>query len=301
MTQSATPETEETQALKAGARALSAFFAARGTDVSYSVALEALSSSLGLKNWRTLRAKLQAPEAPAPAPKEFSDGVFSVDAIYTDNDQLYGDYSDGISAIHAAILVQMERLYDFGSITEVSILGVTDRRTDKMVLCPNYPHELNLVEPRKAIEVLCRLAKPHLGEPPQRGVQEAEEWDRNRLAIEFWEAVVHVPKGKGEKSKNAESVKLLNGIYYEMHEDLEDTDFPVPDTFFTDAAGVEHTVDVLDLLRRLLTLAKTSRDLTALQGPGEGGVFEILQVQELLEQEPARIQLAFDEVEVLLP
>lgn len=301
MTQSAAPETEETKLLKTGARALSEFFATRGTEVSYSVALEALSASLGLKNWRTLRAKLQAPDVPVPAPKDVSGGVFSVDAIYTDNDQLYGDYSDGISAIHAAILVQMERLHDAGWITEVGITCVTDRRTNQVLLCPNYPDELNLVEIRKAIEVLCRLSKPHLGEPPKRGVQEAEEWDRNRLAIEFWEAVVHVPTGTGEEPKNEASVKELNGIYYEMHEALESTELLEPNTSFTDAAGVAHTVDVLDSLRRLLELAKTGMDLTALQWPGEGGVFEILQVQELLVQEPARIQLAFDEVEVLLP
>jgi len=300
MTQASVPDTEETQALKTGARALSAFFEARGTPVSNSVALEALAASLGLNNWRTLRAKLQAPTVapPAPEPDVFSDGVFSVDAIYRDNDQLYGDFMNGVSALHAAILVQMDRLHDCGSATEVSILGVEDRRTKKLVLSPNYPHELDLLETRAAIEVLCKLARPHLGEPPKRGVSEAEEWDRNQLAVEFWTAVTVNPGNDPTKNKNSACVEELNDILDEMFEPLLKGDFSEPETHFVDAAGVEHEVDVLDLLRRLISLAETGLDLTALQWPGEGGVFEILQIKELLEQEPTRIQLAFDGVDV---
>lgn len=294
MTQCDTPDTQETKLLTSAADTLSKFFAARGVAISQDVALEALSSSLGADNWSTLRDKLRLPV-------DLSDGVFMVDAIYTDNDQNYSDCSDGISAIHAAILVQMERLHDGGSATEVGIVKVEDRRTGKTVLCPDYSHELNLVPVRKAIEVLCKLAAPKLGAPLMPGAPGFEEWDRYRLAIEFWEALTHCPGGTPADNKNAQRIEELNNIYYEMHEPYERSQ-PWGPTSFTDAAGVAHDIDVLDLLQRLVTLAESDVDLTKLSYPGsKDGVFEILQVKELLAQAPALIRLALEDYDVQRP
>lgn len=246
-------DTPETVAFKKAAVNLSAFLDEKGIKLSHAVALEALSKSLDVRTWRTLRAKLQQPaaetsthQAPEAATSECAE--YSVMAVYKDNRQLYGDLVELSTPLEAAIYVQLERLSDAGTTTAVDIEDVQDSKSGKSLMGISTLDSLSLESMKTVLLAVCDLAEPAIGEPPARGVADAEAWDYKRTAVDFWRAVA--------KSKEFET---------ELQALIEDPDFSDEDsgedTNFCNFRGELEPVNVADLLETLLELAKTGKDL----------------------------------------
>lgn len=130
-------EANEIEVMKDAARRMQDFLSGRGIKVGHAVALEALSASLGARNWRTVRDKLSAPAVvvPAePAPKtieDFPDGRWLVKGRYFDGSP-YGDYFGGDTARAAQILALYYRQDEDGD-ASFKVHAVIDRLTDEEV------------------------------------------------------------------------------------------------------------------------------------------------------------------------
>lgn len=128
-------EANEIEVMKDAARRMQDFLSGRGIKVGHAVALEALSASLGARNWRTVRDKLSAPvvAVPAePAPKtleDFPDGRWLVKGRYYDGSP-YGDYFGGDTARSAAICALYYRQDEDGD-ASFEVQEVIDRLTDE--------------------------------------------------------------------------------------------------------------------------------------------------------------------------
>ncbi|WP_146039463.1 MULTISPECIES: glyoxalase superfamily protein [unclassified Variovorax] len=118
---------------KESARRMTEFFASKGVKVKNTIALEALSTALGAKNYRTLLASLNRPAATRAEedPNAWKPGQprYTVHALYEDNNQRYSDDFGGADALEAAVCCQVDRNADFCSVT---IASVIDRVTGKI-------------------------------------------------------------------------------------------------------------------------------------------------------------------------
>lgn len=264
--------------LKTAARQMSEFLATKGVELSHATALEALSASLGVRNWRTLRAKLSA------KPRKVDGPQYLVNAVYTDNDQLYGDHLDASSPLEAAIAVQLERLTDAGWITAVSISDVVDRYTGQTVLTPTFLNELDLLPLHEAIGFACVLARTALGAPPQRGIEEAEDWDEKNLAIEFWSTICGDPKTDLDQRHAPELkalVEALDEVCTDAHFDIES--FGDEPARFLVASDDYQEVNPVDFLETVLALAQREvARLPAHLDPKDSGLFHCLQISQTL-------------------
>lgn len=113
-------DAHEIEVMKDAARRLQHFLAGRNIKVGHAVALEALSVSLGARNWRTVRDKLSAPVAVAaevplePAAKtldDFPEGRWIVRGRDYDGG-VCGDYFAGDNPLEAKIWALYARWYD---------------------------------------------------------------------------------------------------------------------------------------------------------------------------------------------
>lgn len=275
--------------VKRASQQMTRFFQAKGIEVTHSLALEALSKSIGFENWRTLRARLAL-----PLPEPITGPQFCVDAIYTDNDQLYGDHVGGASPLDAAIYVMLERLTDSGWITEVKVTGVTDRYTGKLVLCPSYLDELDLKDVDAAVAKLCALARKNLGEPPKRGIDAAEAWDRSELAIQFWESICTKRKEGQENHHNSHLCERLESLISDITFDVADYgDEPV---LYTTFHGEELEVDVVALMKELIALAEPGLNVQEDSGreAKSSGVFQLLQMKNIVQLHEDRLKVVFN-------
>lgn len=279
------------QDVKTAARLLCARLAKDGHKVSQSLALEAIAASFGLANWRTLKAKL----ANQPALKPVFEGPrYSVDAIYCDNDQLYGDLVDAACPLEAAIYVQLERLTDAGWITRVSVTSVVDKETGKEVLSASYLGDLDLVPMHEALSRVCALATLSLGEPPARGVEEAEAWDRLYRCVDFWNELATAVRTRRANGKLSEEDDLLEALlaqpdFEEMH-DSGETDVAE----YQDAAGQVHEMVPVDALKTVLDLAAQQAKSPGWEksDPNASGRFHLIQLQQALEMHGVRFNAA---------
>lgn len=286
----ADPATED--AFKKAAHKLGEFLKSKGVEVGHGVALEALSASLGAKNWRAFRAKLAKAEKSVPKP--FDGPRYLVNAIYTDNEQLYGDHVDADSPLQAAIYVQLERLMECGNATAVRVTDVVDRLTKDVVLSYDYWGELDLFSMSEAIRRVCALARKTLGEPPKRGVQEAEEWDAKHMAIDFWETALKVTVVQGEYAPLREET----GFGDECNEIIEDPKFeesygPLsaePFVTFETYQGTEIEVNPAKALRTVCELAYSQVAGASQDNANENGLFAYLQVVEALAMHEKRFE-----------
>jgi hypothetical protein len=280
-------DTPEQESFKRAAQQLAKFLDSKGVKLSHSLAIEALTKSMGFENWRTLRARLAA-----PLPEPITDGQYSVSAIYQDNYQLYGDHTDGSSPLDAAIGVMIERLTDVGSATAVSIADVRDRFTGELVLCPTYINELDLEHVGEAIAKLCVLARKNLGEPPKRGIEAAETWDRAALPVEFWETLCIDGRNEKARWRNLASYQALD----DMIEDygFDTSDYGDEPTSFVDTRGGEHEVNVVEFLKELIALAEKGLDMQQLCGAKDSGVYQVLQMKNILEFHDDRLAVLFN-------
>lgn len=278
------------QDVKNAARLLCQRLAKDGIQVKQSLALEAIAASFGVANWRTLKAKLDVPAKP-----KFEGPRYLVEAIYTDNDQQYGDHVDADDPLEAAIYVMLERLTDFGN--EVAISSVEDRETGKTLLSPDYLHELDLVPMHEAIQTVCKLARARLGVPPERDVEAADRWDRLNLAIRLWEHVA-------QQEQQAIAKAMARDESFSPVLDAVATDYDFVEQYgsgdaitvcFTDDRGVEFEVVPVEELDRLLDAVRAGPfplDWDKLDSAKTTGRFQLTQVHQALEMHGNRFNTA---------
>lgn len=137
--------------IKAAARRMSEHLGAKGVRVSHAVMLEALAKGLGVDNWRTLKAVIDAPRMQQPAKKALALGQWqqwSVSALYLDNNQQYGDSFAGRTPLEGAINALYDRLTDFG--LEIGIQEVRDA-DGECRLSPSFITDIQLLSNRSAL------------------------------------------------------------------------------------------------------------------------------------------------------
>lgn len=137
--------------VKAAAHKMCAHFLKKQIKVPHTLMLEAIAEGFGLDCWRELKAVIDAPRAqPKLVLVEGQEQEWSVDAIYLDNDQQYGDTMYARTALEAAVFVQIERKTEF---CQVGILNVEDENGEN-ILSPSFAAEVETSTPRKALESL---------------------------------------------------------------------------------------------------------------------------------------------------
>lgn len=225
---------KEMEMMKDGARRVQAFLEKSGIVVKHSVMLEALSAGFGSRNWRTVRDKLNGPvETQATPPARLvveADKRWHVYGYYTDNHQSTDGYYPGSSAHEAQAFAQVERRFDEDG-SEFRATHARDRQSEddcsyrfdtEDYVCSSFAGSL------ETVLQLARLAHLHNGEPPQRDIEAAEDWDAKNLALEICEEVL------GAKYFRAE----LDGLDKLTR---DEPDFDGNATFnFTDSRGVEY-------------------------------------------------------------
>lgn len=139
--------------IKAAAKRMCEQLEAKGVHVKHTQMLEALATGFGVDSWRELKAVIDAPRIP-PKPKTPPLGEmqqWSVDGMYYDNQQQYGDSCQARVPLEAAISTIMERRTDCG--LEIGILNVYDE-ADVCHLSPSFMTEIELYRTRDAFKRL---------------------------------------------------------------------------------------------------------------------------------------------------
>lgn len=182
--------TQELEMMKDGARRMQDYLKNEGLDVKHSVLLEAISAGFGSRNWRTVREKLNAPSGGRVVTLEDLRGLrWAVHAIYCDNAQRYTGYYKGDTPLEAQVIAQVERrLADDGSEIEVSC--VIDRLNGEGADAESFASEASIVAVSSMLRVLAVVARRNMGEPPHKGVAEAEAWDSENVSIEVFEQLL---------------------------------------------------------------------------------------------------------------
>lgn len=278
-------ESSDIQTLKAAARRLREHLAAQGITLKQTQALEALSVSLGAANWRTLRAKLDAPAAPQWNPEE---PRWTVYGIYRDNDQRYGDDFGGSTALEAQIIAQMDRLSDSGSMTEIEVTAVIDRMTGQPADVEDFTCETTLLPMSNAVAKVVEMAQQVLGAPPRGGLHECEEYDRKDRAVQFWQTLCRSKALEAEREALDELV-----LTYQPERGA-----PEFATVFIDERGVADDIDVREALELVASMAEDTVDLTRQHGAQHTGVFQVLQVRAFLEYFGDTLAPVFDGLEI---
>jgi hypothetical protein len=179
--------TNEMDMMKDGARRMQEFLQNNGVEVKHSVMLEAISAGFGSRNWRTVRDKLNAPVGGRAVTMEQLHGFrWAVHGIYCDNDQRYTGFYKGETALEAQIIAQVERMFAEDG-AEIKVSCVVDRLTGEGADAESFVSESAIVPVSTMLRRLAVAARRTLGERPQRGVEEAEAWDFDNLAINIFE------------------------------------------------------------------------------------------------------------------
>lgn len=179
--------TEHQDSIKAAAKRMCASLGTKGHKVSHTAMLEAIAEGLGLDNWRTLKAVIDAPrakpepEVPALPPLgEWQRWI--VDGIYVDNNQQYGDEFSGRTPLEGAINALMDRLTDFGNV--INICEVQDANRVSR-LSPCYITEIQL---NRNDTVLRSLYREALRVQKEKGAD--AQSDEVKLALDWLDAQV---------------------------------------------------------------------------------------------------------------
>lgn len=210
---------KELEMMKDGARRMQEFLQNNGVAVKHSMMLEAISAGFGVRNWRTVRDKLNSPVRRVVTLEELGGLRWAVHGVYCVDNQRYMGYYKGETALEAQIVAQVERLVaDDGAQIEVSC--VIDRLTGEGADAESYASEASIVDVSKMLQRLAVAARRNLSAPPQRGVAEAEAWDSDNLSIEVFEELLGVEDGK--LTSDQEFLKKeLNQLWYEKMPDDE--------------------------------------------------------------------------------
>lgn len=287
--------TQEMEMMKDGARRVQAFLRERGVEVKHNVMLEALSAGFGSRNWRTVRDKLNGPtEAEAPATRVLVEAGkrWHVYGNYTNNRQSFDGYYPGSCAQEAQAFAQVERRFDeYGSDFRASF--ARDRQSTEDCTYDCAEDAFVCTSAAQSLRQAVSLARKRLGEPPQRGVEESDDWDTKNAHLEVWEEVLELKYFRNELDKLDKWTR-------------EETDFNGNSMFdFTDSRGVEYEEmtgkQVLETLCGLLDFVDS--DLST-ENEGDAYMF-----RKLLEEDETRtdvyhvraiLEYAFAEVSWLL-
>lgn len=213
--------TKELEMMKDGARRMQEFLQKNGLDVKHSMMLEAISAGFGSRNWRTVRDKLNASAGGRVVTLDELGGLrWAVHGIYCDNDQRYMNYYKGETPLEAQIIAQVERMCaEDGS--AISVSCVIDRLTGEVADAESYASEASIVDVSKMLRRLAVAARRNLGEPPQRGIAEADAWDSDNISIEVFEELLGAEDGKLTSDQKFLQTEL-NQLWYEDSPDDED-------------------------------------------------------------------------------
>lgn len=163
MTTANQQQDQNQDAIKAAAKRMCASLQAKGHKVAHTAMLEALAQGFGLDNWRTLKAVIDAPRAAAipaepakPAVPELGQWqMWTVEAIYEDNNQQYSDNFEGRTPLEGAINALMDRWTDFHNV--INICDVSDA-SGKSRLSPSFITEIGLARTATVLRTLARQA-----------------------------------------------------------------------------------------------------------------------------------------------
>jgi hypothetical protein len=125
-------DTKEVAVMKDAAFRLTAFLATKNIKLQHAVALEALTASLGSRNWRTLRDKLNESSAPAALTLEDLDGCrWTINGRYYDGSP-YSDNFGGDTPLEAKIQALYYRMSEDNE-SSFEAHEVIDRLTSESV------------------------------------------------------------------------------------------------------------------------------------------------------------------------
>lgn len=149
--------------VKAAAKRMCEQLQGQGVRIKHSQMMEAIATGFGVDSWRELKAVIDAPRAPkkpvCPPLGEMQE--WSVEALYLDNDQQYGDLTTARVPLEAAYNVMMERRTDCN--LEVGVLNVYDK-ADVCQLSPSFVNEIEMrpvrVTFQKLAEAVSKLPAP---------------------------------------------------------------------------------------------------------------------------------------------
>lgn len=131
-----------------------------------------------------------------------------------------------------------------------------------------------------AVAKVCQLAAANLGSPPGTGGADAEDYDKNLRAVQFWtQFTSDAPDPKDPDARDYWH-DAFDELPYGHEPDL--MEFGDDPTLFTDAQGTQAAIKVGEALRRVVNLASLGLDTTQTQDPKETGVFQVLQTEALL-------------------
>jgi hypothetical protein len=176
----------ELEVMKEAARRLEAFFAERGLNVKHAVALEALSASLGARNWRTVRDKLSEPASVVERvvlPEDIEPGKRFLVRGVSDDSQPYAKYFAGSNtrvALYSAIF--QERLLNDN---ELEVVEIVDRESGQAVRFDNLSSANTLkhsVAFRMALDEMRRHLKPF----EELKVSEVSDWHGDLALTELF-------------------------------------------------------------------------------------------------------------------
>jgi hypothetical protein len=226
--------TQELEMMKDGARRMQDYLKNKGLGVKHSVLLEAISAGFGSRNWRTVRDKLNAPSGGQVVTLEMLGGLrWAVHAIYCDNGQRYMGNYKGESPLEAQVIAQVERRLANGG-SEIEVSCVIDRLRGEGADAESFASEASIVAVASMLRVLAGVARRNLGEPPQRGVAEAEAWDSENVSIEVFEELL----GAQGDTLSSDQEFLQNELNLFWQEDLPEDGSGDQDFFYTDLRGV---------------------------------------------------------------
>lgn len=228
--------TKELEMMKDGARRMQDFLKEKGLDVKHSVMLEAISAGFGGRNWRTVREKLNSPLGGTTATLEELGGCrWAVHGVYCDNDQRYTGYYAAETALEAQIFAQVERLFADGG-AEISVTTVIDQLTGQSADEESFTFDTALVNVTTMLQRLAVAARRNMGEPPARGISEAEAWDSKNLAVEVFEELL----GAADATVSSDQAFLQSELNQLWYQDLPEYNDIYRQFTFTDNRGVEY-------------------------------------------------------------
>jgi len=225
-------DAKEIEMMKDGARRVQEFLAQRGVEVKHAVMLEALSAGFGSRNWRTVRDKLNAPGTKQVTLEDLEGQRWAVHGLYMDNNQRYTGYYKAANPLQAQMVAQVERAFAEDG-ARIIVTGVTDRLTGQGADEESYVHETSLLTVTEMLRTVAKVAAGLLGEPPSRGVDEADAWDQTKLAIELFENLLGPADKQGTWDQNY-LCSQLHGIWNEVLPEEPDDVFD-----YTDSRGIE--------------------------------------------------------------
>lgn len=144
--------------VKAAVQKMCGTLSDKGVVVKHSLMLEAFSHSLGLQNWRTLKAKLMqtSPKVSFTEPREGSLKEWTVEALYLDNDQPFSDFVQARTGLEASINLLYERWsdgYEMG-IFSAKVKGLNPEWPNCKGYFPGNIYELRLHPIAKLLKLL---------------------------------------------------------------------------------------------------------------------------------------------------